>query len=357
MKTINLAVGDPSGTPHPELVKAFLKAIGEPQANHYASPKGLATTRAAAAGYYLRRHGVQLESECVTIIHGARPGLQFALSASGRQRKPCGYFTPAYAYFPSIIEGAGMQAVPIPLGDEQLTSAALTKLLRKLRGGAFLVNNPHNPTGRILCHDELLAVTGACRELDIKIVSDAVYIDLYETDRPASLIGLEPTAVEVISISKPFRACGYRVGAVVGDPAWIRSLTERYAVMNGVPHAVQRVAELAWSNMPGVDEFRRELAARRAIAVRALREVGFVVDTIGGNRSSMFVWARLPVNSPPASVVVARCAAFGVQVSDGEAFGAGYGRFIRIALNEPEHQLVKAMSRLTFAMEKIDEAA
>jgi len=196
-----------------------------------------------------------------------------------------------------------------------------------------------------------------CREFDIKIVSDAVYIDLYENDRPSSLIDIEPTAVEVISISKPFRACGYRVGAVVGDPNWIKSFTEQYAVMNGVPHAVQQVAEFAWSHMPGVEEFRWELVARRAVVVRALRDIGFAVDTEGSNNSSMFVWARLPKDSPPAHVVVNRCASYGVQISNGEAFGVGFGRFIRVALHEPELQLAEAMSRLSFAMEKINEAA
>lgn len=356
-KMINLAVGDPSGAPHQDLIDAFLKGIKEYEANHYASPKGLASTRSAAANYYAAKHGVSLDPECVAITHGARPGLQFGLAASGRQGRSCGYFVPAYTYFPSIIEGAGMKLFPVHMTNGLLTSAALRQQLETLRGGTLLFNNPHNPTGRIFCRNELLAVVEVCRELDIKIVSDAVYIDLYETDRPCSLIELEPTAIEVISISKPFRACGYRVGAVVGDPAWIKSFTERYAVMNGVPHAVQRVAEFAWSHMPGVEEFRRELVTRRALVVRALRGVGFEVDTDGSNSSSMFVWARLPDDSPPANVVVARCAAFGVQVSDGEAFGAGFGRFIRIALNEPEQQLAEAMSRLSFAMEKIYEAA
>jgi len=354
-KTINLAVGDPSGAPHHDLIEAFLKAIKEHEANHYTSPKGLASTRSAVASYYAAKHDVPLDLECVAITHGARPGLQFGLAASGRQGRPCGYIVPAYTYFPSIIEGAGMRLFPVQMTNGLLTSAALRQQLEKLRSGTLLFNNPHNPTGRIFRRDELLAVVEVCRELDIKIVSDAVYIDLYETDRPCSLIDMEPTAIEVISISKPFRACGYRVGAVVGDPAWIKSFTERYAVMNGVPHAVQRVAEFAWLHMPGVEEFRRELITRRAMVVRALREVGFAVDTDGGNSSSMFVWARLPEDSPPANVVVARCAASGVQVSDGEAFGVGFGRFIRIALNESEHQLAEAMSRLSLAMEKIDE--
>jgi aspartate/methionine/tyrosine aminotransferase len=354
---INLAVGDPSGAPHPALIEAFLNAVNEPEANHYASPKGLASTRSAAASYYFRRHGVSLDPKCVTITHGARPALQYALSTSGRKGQPCGYFEPAYTYFTSIIEGAGLRPLPILLMDRELTSATLSKSFEQLRGGVLLINNPHNPTGRIFGRSELLSVVEVCRDFDIKIVSDAVYIDLYENDRPSSLIDIEPTAVEVISVSKPHRACGYRAGAIVGNPAWIESFTERYAVMNGVPHAVQRVAEFAWLHMPGVEEFRRELVTRRAVVVRALRDVGFAVDTDSCNISSMFVWARLPKDSPPAHVVVNRCASYGVQVSNGEAFGAGFGRFIRVALNEPDHQLAEAMSRLSFAMEKIDEIA
>jgi aspartate/methionine/tyrosine aminotransferase len=347
---INLAVGDPSGAPHPDLVDAYGKAIKEPAANHYASPKGLASTRSSAARYY-EGHGVLANPNCITITHGARSGLQFGLAALGRRDRSCGYLDPAYTYFPSIIEGSGMRRVPIHMPEGPLTASELRPHLKGLRGGALLFNNPHNPTGRIFCPDEISAVVEVCKEFDIKILSDAVYIDLYETDRPRSLLSIEPKALEAFSLSKPFRACGYRVGAVVGDPDWVNSFTELYAVMNGVPHATQRVAEFAWSHMPGVEEFRLELVKRRALVVRALRAIGFSVDTETFNRGSMFVWARLPEDSPPAHVVAARCRAHGVLISDGEAFGAGFGRFIRIALNEAEETLATAMSRLIVAME------
>ncbi|WP_454746421.1 pyridoxal phosphate-dependent aminotransferase [Ciceribacter selenitireducens] len=352
-----LAIGDLDGSPHPDLVQAFHTAINEPGASHYPSPLGLASTRSKVADYFASAHGVELGPKGVLITHGALPAIYFGLQTAGRQGRPCGFFKPYFNAFPAAVAGSGMLPVPIPLPNGRLQKKDIRDHFRMLRGGVFLLNNPLNPTGRVFDLDELLVTGDVCREFDIRILSDAVYNELYETERPISLIGLEPTAIEAISISKTFGACGYRVGAVVGNPNWIASVADRYAVLNGVPYAAQRMAEYAWSHMPGVSELRKEIASRRVVVVEALRAIGFTVDTERQNLSSMFVWAQLPERSAPASLVAQRSEAFGVHISNGEIFGDESGRFIRIALNEPSGQLAEAMSRLTFAMGGVNEAA
>jgi LL-diaminopimelate aminotransferase len=355
---IDLAVGDPAGGPPPRIKEVFHNAIHDPGANHYVSlPGGLTTTSEAAAGYYKANHDHPVDPENVVITHGARPAIRFGIEAADRRGKLCGYFVPAYTYFPSLIRDAGMVPMAVPLFDKGMSKAQRKAAFAKLRDGVFLLNNPHNPTGRNLKDEELEEIVKLAFEYRIKVVSDFVYADLYERARPKTVLALDPNAIEIISISKPFKACGYRAGAVIGEKSWVAALKAQYAAMNGVPYAIQRVAECAWSEMPGVDDFRADIIARRAAVVPGLRHLGFEVDTETENQSGMFVWARVP-SAVGSSKMLRECAAAaGVLVSEGSSFGDGFDQFIRLALNEPTEVLKEAVTRIGSAVEYFHEAA
>lgn len=356
MNKIDLAVGDPSGSPDPILRAKLADAMLHPSASHYISPQGLAITQDAVSTYFKENHSVTVAPENVLITHGARGSLYFALLATGRNG-PCGYLKPGYMFFASLTRDAGMTPVPVPLPDEPLDSTVLKRMLTPIRGGVLILNSPHNPTGRVLLCQELEALAKVVEELDIRVISDFVYGDLFQSVVPQSALAFIPRAIEVISISKPFRACGYRVGAVTGDPPWVAATAARYASMNGVPYAFQQTAAVAWTQMPGVASFRADLAARRTLVVNELRQLDFQIDMTLHNAGAMFVWAKIPAHIASAGHLCKLLASVGVLIADGLVFGSGCERFVRIALNVPVEQLAEAMSRLSRIMEVNYEAA
>jgi len=302
MSIIDLALGDPSGMMPNRLAEAYEDALLDPRANHYSAPfSGQIETRQAVTRYYGKRHRISLDAGQVSITHGARPAILFALKAAGRSGKRCGFFTPAFPAFPSLITDAGLKPVPVVLPAGRLFGNWLEEVLRDLRDGIFLFNNPHNPTGRVFTDGEVALLCQKARAHNVKLVSDAVYIDLYEGHAPASLLHSEPEAVEVISISKPFKACGMRVGALVGDADWIGRFSKIYEQMNGVPPVLQHVARVAWTEMPDVTSYRQGLATRRKFLVNSLRQLGWTIDTDFQNEAGSFVWGMPP---PGISAVV-----------------------------------------------------
>ncbi|WP_299928735.1 aminotransferase class I/II-fold pyridoxal phosphate-dependent enzyme [uncultured Pelagimonas sp.] len=86
--------------------------------------------------------------EQVCISHGARPALYFALLSADCKRRICGLFTPAFPPLFDIIKDAGFELfvteIPSNLDVDELSTC-----FERLSGGVFLLNNPHNPTGRV----------------------------------------------------------------------------------------------------------------------------------------------------------------------------------------------------------------
>lgn len=348
---IDLAVGDPAGAPPELLVEAVRHGLLHPSSSHYTPTAGLEPTRHAIATYYSREHSVAVDIDDVIITHGARPAIFFGLLAADRPLRPAGYFAPGYTAFKPLIVNSGMIPVPVQLPNEHLSLANLEDQLRPLAGGVLISNTPHNPSGRIFDRSELQLISCTARTHDILIVSDLVYADLYEGERPSSLLSIDRGAIEIISMSKSFRACGWRVGAVVGEAGWLRRVARRHEAMNGVPYAFQSAAEIAWTQMPEVESFRDQLAVRRRALVEGLRTLGFSIDTKTNNRSGMFVWAEVPSSFFRASDVKGRLDRVGVLVSDGADFEGNSDRYLRFALNVSPDVLGDAVARIGQALE------
>lgn len=346
--TIDLGVGDPSDGP-PELLQRALDVWGQDsRASHYPSPYGEPALVEAVVRHYERTAGVHLNGETeICITHGARPALLFALLSLDRRGGPVGFISPCYIGFRPIITDSGMTPVGMATAAWPRTDAELDEMFMKLRGGAFLLNNPQNPVGFVLSPTQLQKMVAFSRAHDVQLVSDAVYTEIYEGQRPASLLQFERAAVEVISISKTFRACGWRVGAVVGNANLIRRLKAIYTAMNGVPFANQMTAATALSEMVDVERWRQEVAHRRAVLSDGLRALGFGVDTCVNNQGGIFIWASLPPGVFPSSLDAAVCLeAAGVTVCAGSIFGAGGEGFLRFSLNVPSTVLLTALTRI-----------
>jgi aspartate/methionine/tyrosine aminotransferase len=354
LQTIDLGVGDPTDAVPDALRWEHANWILDPRASHYPHPHGERRLSQAIVRYYQREHGIRLNpSTDVCVTHGARPALFLSLLALGRLGGPVGYLSPAYVAFEPIIEKARMTPVSIPIEAWVKREIDLRGLFLGLRGGVFLLNNPHNPTGMVLSPTELYEVTKWSRAFDVRILSDDVYAELYDHERPESMLRYDPRALEVISISKTFRACGWRVGAVVGEASWVENFKDYYGETNGVSFAAQMTAASALGEMIDVGEFRAEVKARRTVMVDGLRKLGFLVDTTRENRSGLFVWALIPPRILSSSAALAALLGeAGVKVSPGSAFGRDGEGAIRFSLNVEIPVLYEALSRIGKAISR-----
>ena len=94
---------------------------------------------------------------------------------------------PYYDSYAATIALGGAVRRPVPLRwpDFRLDVDALAAAFSD-RTRLLLLNNPHNPTGRVFSRDELEAVARLARERDVVVVTDEVYEHLTFDGGPTS---------------------------------------------------------------------------------------------------------------------------------------------------------------------------
>lgn len=132
--------------------------------------------------------------------------------------------TPNYFQMRGLAKALGAKIVPLPLKEAlgwQLDPEDIARTIGP-NTKAICLCNPNNPTGSVMSHEVLEAVTTAAEKHQCLLVVDEVY-------RGAELSGIEGESlikrgsrntVVVGGLSKAYALPGLRIGWVVGSPQW-----------------------------------------------------------------------------------------------------------------------------------------
>ena len=282
-KAVNLGQGFPDfGWPE-EILDFAARALKE-ASNQYPPSRGLPALREAVAGHYGRHQALPLTADNVCITSGATEALGAAILATIEPGDEVIIFTPAYdSYAPMIRRGGGIP-VEIPLRPPQwrIEREALDAALSG-KTKAILLNNPHNPTGRLFDADELAIVAAAAREHDLTVVSDEVWehilLDGQRFTSFLSLPGMAERTVKIGSAGKIFSLTGWKVGWMVAAPelAGIAARAHQFITFATPPNLQSAVAfGLAEGDswlQPMRDRFRRS----RDRMAQGLTQAGYAV--------------------------------------------------------------------------------
>jgi len=213
-KAINLSQGYPDYNPPDALVDALCEALRA--GNHqYAPMIGLAALREQLAVKIQQRYARSLDIETeITIGPGATEALYCAITALVAKGDEVIVFDPAYDSYTPAIELAGGRAVHIPLtmGEFRIDWQQLRDSINP-HTRMIIINTPHNPTGTVLCRDDLDQLSDLTRDTDIVLLADEVYEYLIFDGRAhASVLShdeLYQRSVAVFSFGKTFHAILY----------------------------------------------------------------------------------------------------------------------------------------------------
>lgn len=133
---------------------------------------------------------------------------------------------PVYPPFYAFVTHAGRRVLEAPLGaDGRLDPAALDEAFARARAGcarpAFLMSNPHNPTGAVHTRDELAAVAELAARYRVRVVSDEIHAPLVLAGaRFTPYLSVEGAgdAFAVLSASKAWNLSGLKAALAVAGP-------------------------------------------------------------------------------------------------------------------------------------------
>ncbi|NUW37161.1 pyridoxal phosphate-dependent aminotransferase [Nonomuraea sp. SMC257] len=232
---VDLAVGNPE---YPETPVAMISAVCaaiKSGCNQYEDPFGAKAARVALARTFGRNADPETE---LTITCGATEGLTAALLALVEPGDEVVTFEPLYQNHLDAIRLAGGQARLVRLRPPRWRyDPAELRRAFGARSRVFLLNTPHNPTGRVFEAAEIAEIAELCLRWNTVMVSDEVYADFVFGDRRhvsvADVAELAPRAVVVGSLSKSHAVSGWRQGFLWARAATTQVLRQVHVALTG----------------------------------------------------------------------------------------------------------------------------
>lgn len=132
-------------------------------------------------------------------------------------------FEPAYDSYSPSIQSFGGKVVPIELhAPDFAIDWNLVKSKITARTKLIIINNPNNPTGRILRREDITALEQIVLEKGIFVLSDEVYEHIvFDGNKHISILEsdiLRQNGFVVASFGKVLHATGWKMGYVVANP-------------------------------------------------------------------------------------------------------------------------------------------
>ncbi|HSP32766.1 MAG TPA: phosphoenolpyruvate carboxylase, partial [Thermoanaerobaculia bacterium] len=176
--------------PHPEVVRAAQR-ITRNTVHSYGPAVGRMDVRSEIAEFFnrdgLRDYpgtNVRFQPDEVIFTPGTRSGLAMVLEVLGADGSGVVVPRPSWEY-DWFIERAGKKIVELPTSAPDFVPdpAALRKLLERGTVSSIILNNPHNPTGRVYPRELVEDIVRVAVEHGVYVLYDCVYQRLDYLDR------------------------------------------------------------------------------------------------------------------------------------------------------------------------------
>ena len=303
---VNLGQGFPDFD-GPEWIQDAAREAMRRGINQYAPSPGSPRLRNAVAAACRRQFDLEYDpNREVTVTTGATEGIAAALFGLLDPGDEVLTFEPFYDSYPACcaMTGATLRAVPLRAPEFSFDRDELAAAFSS-RTRLFILNTPHNPTGRVFRRDELEFLIECCRRHDCLIVSDEVYEQLTFGDHahlsPAALD--RDRVVRLSSAAKTFSLTGWKVGWACAAPEPTEAIRRAHQFLvfctatplqDAIAHALEEADGY-------YETFRAEYAERRAALLHALEGGGYAAIPPEG---TYFVMAQ--VGEPDGEAFVKR---------------------------------------------------
>lgn len=214
----------------------------------------------------------------------------------------------------------------------------------------LFLNTPGNPYGRIWDQEEIEALASISHELNIRLVLDSVYQELYFDREPYHPIrSFHDNMFYVNSFSKIFSITGWRIGYLIAPARQMEAIRSVHDYTGlSVPSVLQEalvryIKDYTWGKTY-IEGLRKQLAANFQLMKAGLEELGFYVPEIGGG---FFVWARLPEGYEDGfRFALDLYERQKVAVIPGEHFSERHPHYIRLNVAREKEEVQEGLSRL-----------
>ena len=270
-----------------------LKNVGK---NQYAPSPGILPLREAISRNYKRFYNLDYNPvNEIVVTNGATEAIFCTCMALINPGDEVVVFEPFYDSYLASLQMVKATVVPITLKAPQF-NFNIEELIAAINPKTKMVilNNPHNPTGKVFNNEEIKVIAELARKFDFYILSDEVYefLTFESTHTPtASYEDLKSRTITISSTGKTFGLTGWKIGWACGPSEIIKAIHNVHQFTTFcVAHPLQIAMAGALNNMDEyLIDFKKTYKLKRDLLVSGLKNSGFNILTPAGTYFAMAI--------------------------------------------------------------------
>lgn len=248
--------------PPPEVVEDMIRHL--PDTAGYTDSKGLVVAREAIQKYTVEKGISGVTVEDIWLGNGASELIVMSMNALLDPGDEVLIPSPDYPLYTGAVALSGGTPVHYRCDEASGWQPDLADIRRKVtpRTKGIVIINPNNPTGAVYPREVLLEVVRVARQHQLVIFADEVYDQiLYDGESHTSIASLAEDVLFLTfnSLSKNYRACGYRAG-------WMVLSGPKTSALGYVDGLNVLASMRLCANSPGQLSIRSALADRTSMA-------------------------------------------------------------------------------------------
>lgn len=352
-RCLPLHIGDTYRLPPQVCREALCRAAAEPSTRYfeYTHPFGRPALLEALSSKLWLDNGVELPPDGFQVTCGATQGLAAIAQACLEPGDEVLVLSPHWPLIRGIISTVGGQVVEVDYAEAVEDPEGVLGALSGPQTKAIYLANPNNPDGRLLTEEQARALHRFAQSRGLFLWSDEAYEHIvFEGQRPVSLLSLErqdepPCVISVFTFSKSFGMAGLRLGYLAAHPRLM--VTLRRVCNHQIYNLSDLLQEAAWAALTQPRQEYLAFLEEQRQAYRQARDL--LLEAFPGQPAPPAgAYVFLPWDSPEqAWERLQSWLDRGVCVAPGEAFGANYGRYLRLCFTAvPLDRLAQAVEVL-----------
>ena len=348
---VHLEVGEPDFDTPANIIDAAVVALKSGY-THYGPSAGLPELREAIAQEISHTRGLDVKPGEVVVTPGAKPIMFFVILALAEEGDEVLYPNPGFPIYESMINFVGATPVPIPLREERDFCFDLDEFRSKVSNKTRLIilNSPQNPTGSVLCREDLQQVAKIAAERDIMVLSDEVYNRiLYEGEHVsiATFPGMKERTIILDGFSKTYAMTGWRIGYGVMPEVLAAQVTRLQTNSNSCTASFTQRAGVAALTGPqeASAAMVREFQKRRDVIVAGLNAIKGITCRLP--KGAFYVFPNIRGTGKSSREFADRLLSEGgVAALSGTAFGEYGEGYIRLSYANSIPNIQKALQHI-----------
>lgn len=274
---IRLEVGEPDFQVPRRIIDVGKRALGIRRISGYVSSQGLKELRTALAKETNEKHQTRLNSDQVLVTPGGKFAVFAAILGVVSNHGRAIVLDPCWPVYAEGVQLAGgrLSRIHTTLKDDWSADLGAIEEAAKAGSELLILNNPCNPTGKILSKKDLESLADIAQQYHMVILSDEVY-SAYAFRSFCSVLDLANVQfIYINSFSKRYGMTGWRVGYAISNTQIISRMQRiLQASVTCVPGFIQKAALAALkARSRPFDSFANQIKTRIEVACTALDDI------------------------------------------------------------------------------------